>query len=85
MKCRIIPQTFEYLQWSGHNLEQMMEFCYGRVSEFYEGSYGFNMTIQTPHGHYRLTTGDYVLKNDEGELGMCKPELFEKIFEIIEG
>ena len=28
-KCRRKPQHFEFLQWSGHNVDQMMGFCKG--------------------------------------------------------
>ena len=83
-KCKRKPQYYEFLQWSGHNVDQMMGFCKGKVCNVYEMSYGFTMTVYTKFGYIELRAGDYVLKDEKGNLRVCKPELFGALYEIEE-
>ena len=40
--------------------------------------------IKTLEGVMTAKTGDYIIKGVEGEIYPCKPEIFEKTYEIIE-
>ena len=40
--------------------------------------------IKTLEGVMTAKTGDYIIKGVEGEIYSCKPEIFEKTYEVIE-
>jgi len=40
--------------------------------------------IETLEGNMYLTDGDYVIKGVNGEFYPCKPEIFEKTYEVVD-
>lgn len=40
--------------------------------------------IRTLEGEIKLTDGDYIIKGIDGEFYPCKPDIFEKTYEVIE-
>ena len=42
------------------------------------------MEIKTLEGVMTAKTGDYIIKDVEGEIYPCKPDIFEKTYEVIE-
>lgn len=42
------------------------------------------LTIHTIEGPIYAIPGDYIIKGVNGELYPCKPDIFEKTYEIIE-
>lgn len=40
--------------------------------------------IETPEGDLEVSSGDYVITDTEGEKYPCKPDIFEKTYEIAE-
>ena len=42
------------------------------------------MTIHTLEGDHECTKGDYIIKGVAGEFYPCKPEIFEKTYELVE-
>ena len=43
-----------------------------------------NYYIRTLEGEMKLTDGDYIIKGVNGEFYPCKPDIFEKTYEVIE-
>ena len=41
------------------------------------------MKIKTLEGDMVITKGDYIIKGVNGEFYPCKPDIFEKTYEII--
>jgi len=41
--------------------------------------------VDTPEGTMRGNPGDYLIQGVQGELYFCKPDIFAKIYEAIEG
>lgn len=44
----------------------------------------FSVTIHTLEGDMKAMPGDYVIKGVHGEFYPCKPDIFEKTYEIVE-
>lgn len=84
MKYRKKPVVVEALQWTGHNVDQMMVFCAGKAHDIYENSYGFDLTIHTLEGDHHASVGDYIIKGVHGELYPCKPDIFAETYELAE-
>ena len=51
--------------------------------EDYEGKPA-ELMINTLEGIHHVSVGDYVIKGVNGELYPCKPDIFEKTYDIIE-
>lgn len=50
---------------------------------FMEGS-PHKCFIKTLEGDMHVSVGDYIIKGVDGELYPCKPDIFEKTYEIVE-
>lgn len=53
----------------------------------YYGSRGYEpceLFINTLEGTHHVSVGDYVIKGVNGELYPCKPDIFEKTYEVVE-
>ncbi|CUM77302.1 Uncharacterised protein [Blautia hydrogenotrophica] len=48
---------------------------------YYDGP---ELFIRTLEGDHHVTVGDYVIKGVNGELYPCKPDIFEKTYELVE-
>lgn len=51
------------------------------------GDIGFvsgELFIKTLEGTHHISVGDYVIQGVNGELYPCKPDIFEKTYEIVE-
>lgn len=53
------------------------------VFEDYEGKPA-ELMINTLEGKHHVSVGDYVIKGVNGELYPCKPDIFEKTYDIID-
>lgn len=40
--------------------------------------------IETLEGEMTVSDGDYIIKDVDGEFYICKPDIFEKTYEIVE-
>lgn len=78
MKYRKKPVVIEALKWTGKNLDEIKEFTN------YKG-YKFNgqLMIDTLEGKHIATVGDMIIKGVHGEFYPCKPDIFEKTYEMI--
>ena len=44
----------------------------------------FSITIHTLEGDMKAMSGDYIIKGVNGEFYPCKPDIFEKTYEVVE-
>ena len=44
-----------------------------------------SLSIETFEGSMRVRKGDYIIKGIEGEFYPCKPEIFHKTYDLVEG
>ena len=93
MKYKTRPVEIEAIQWTGHNLEEIKQFVgesleYDILDTAWEVGKGrphIYMKIRTLEGDMYVSMGDYIIKGLRGEFYPCKPDVFEKKYEVIEG
>ena len=73
------PVEVEFEIWSGVN--------YSKIKSFV-GTFAFlddnNLIIRTLEGDMHASIGDYILKVGNGEFYICKPDIFEKTYTLVE-
>ncbi len=88
-KYRKKPVTIEAVQWTGKNPSEITTFCNadGIVAVFHKAvrdNYPERLVLQTLEGPMFASVGDYIIKGVNGEFYPCKPEIFEKTYEVVE-
>lgn len=89
MKYRKKPVVIEAIQWTGFNLEEIQNFVekglsYDFDSATWRGSPYECMKIKTLEGDMEVSKYDYIMKGVNGEFYPCKPNIFEKTYEIVD-
>ena len=83
-RYRTKPCEIEAVQFTGDNLSEIEsvcgEFCGGAS---FSGEKCTNVYINTLEGSMRASVGDYIIKGLRGEFYPCKPDVFEKKYELI--
>lgn len=91
MKYRKKPVVIEALQWTG-NTSEIKEFCgYNCSYTVYDSAWRVGkgipvekLIIHTLEGDMIASRNDYIIKGVNGEIYPCKPEIFEKTYELVE-
>ena len=94
MKYRKKPVVIEAIKWRSNNLKETMEFLesefkyepntsYATKKFTYDDEYK-RLYINTLEGVMRVSIGDYIIKGVNGEFYPCKPDIFEKTYEVVE-
>lgn len=96
MKYRKKQIEVEAIQWTGDNQREMFDFLtYGHYKNDYMRVSGANfyidhskvkggLIIRTLEGEHIASIGDYIIKGVAGEFYPCKPDIFEKTYEVVE-
>lgn len=84
MKCRKKPVVIDAVQWSGNNLNEILDFMKDKQPNYYEDDERKLLTIQTLEGNMFASVGDYIIKGVRGEFYPCKPDIFEQTYEVVE-
>ena len=71
MKYRKKPVVIEAIQWTGDNVNKIVEFI-GQ----HNIDYGVYLKIHTLEGTMQASVGDYIIKGVQGEFYPCKPDIF---------
>lgn len=81
MKYRKKPIEIEAIQYigTGESFEAIDEFADGCL--YVEDDKPF---IKTLEGNMFVSVNDYVIKGVNGEFYPCKPDIFEKTYELVE-
>lgn len=91
MKYRKKPVIIEAVQWTGLNLEEIKAFVGDALQyEIFDAAWKagvaapkVEMKIKTLEGEMNVSKGDYVIKGVNGEFYPCKPDVFEKTYELV--
>ena len=91
MKYRKKPVVVEAIQWTGINLTEIKEFVgdsliYDIIDTAWQAGAGIPhviMRIETLEGTLQVSKGDYIIKGVQGEFYPCKPDIFEKTYEMV--
>lgn len=93
MQYRKKPVVIEAVQWNGRNLKEIEDFAGQALDyEIYDTAYQAGVAppkarilIHTLEGDHEAKVGDYIIKGVQGEFYPCKPEIFVKTYEAVEG
>lgn len=80
MKYRKKPVVVEAVKWTGENMAEICFFtgiCGGELIKDNE------LYIKTLEGVHHASIGDYIIKGVNGEFYPCKPDIFEKTYEMV--
>lgn len=81
------PVTIEAVKWDGENSGEIIAFCGDSAFTAVESQMGQTETeelyIKTLEGNHHATVGDYIIKGVNGEFYPCKPDIFEKTYDIV--
>ena len=85
------PCEIEAIQWNGWNLEEIKTFVgesliYDIIDTAWKVGKGrphVIMKIKTLEGDMQASEGDYIIKGLRGEFYPCKPDVFEKKYELV--
>ena len=84
MKYRKKPVVIEAVRWLGNNHAEICEF-FGDDFEPLEIRGNEGVYITTLEGVLRASVGDYIIKGVNGEFYPCKPDIFAKTYEPVDG
>lgn len=90
-KFRKKPVVIEAVLWNGKNFDEVMNFMH----EFHGSKFNYEnaeelahttneITISTLEGVMTASKGDWIIKGVNGEFYPCKPDIFEKTYELVE-
>ena len=80
MKYRKKPVVIEAVRWTGKNQTEIDKFCRMKVV-WSENKKTF--LVLTLEGTMLASTGDYIIKDVNGEFYPCKPDVFAKTYERV--
>lgn len=81
-KYKTKPCEIEAVKWDGLNIKEIKAF----VGDSFEyNAAKLSVTIHTLEGNMRADVGDYIIKGLRGEFYPCKPDVFEKKYELLKG
>ena len=90
-KYRKIPIIVEAIRWNGINLDEIKAFVgksliYEIIDDAWRAgktSHHVIMKIKTLEGYMNVSINDFIIKGVNGEFYPCKPDIFEKTYEIV--
>lgn len=75
------PVIIEAIQFNGKNQTEI--FAFTGAKEISEGLLDKFITIHTLEGDMKASIGDFIIKGVNGEFYPCKPDIFEKTYELV--
>lgn len=85
-KFRKKPIVIEAIQWTGDNLQEVIDFIGvtdWTCEEAQEVVAARGLPIYTLEGRMLALTGDYIIRGVKGELYPCKPDIFKQTYEEV--
>lgn len=82
MKYRKKPVVIEAIQWTGE-FDRNMSLFVGDKATIKGTKEPFEMFIHTLEGDMKADVGDFIIKGVNGEFYPCKPDIFEKTYEMV--
>ena len=79
MKYRKKPVVIDAVQWTGANLNEILEFV--PVGKWRID--GHDLFIITLEGEHFATPNDFIIREVKGEFYPCKPDIFEMTYELV--
>lgn len=80
-KYRKKPVVIEAVEWTGSNINEIMNFMNWRNAAHDDRS---GLVIHTLEGNHNASVGDFVIKGVKGEFYPCKPDIFAATYDVVE-
>ena len=77
------PVTIEYIVYDGSNKNEIKRFTGGGCHTNVNDPENPKFMIETLEGEHIASIGDCIIKGIKGEFYPCKPDIFEKTYEVI--
>ena len=81
-KFRKKPVVIEAVQWTGNNREEMEKFIPNTILA--KKNVEKELAIGTLEGVMTASKNDWIIKGVHGEYYPCKPDIFEKTYELVD-
>ena len=79
------PVVVQAVEYNGANKEEIEAFVGKKLDTVYtELKEPLELKIPTLEGDMKASKGDYIIKGIRGEFYPCKPDVFEKTYDVIE-
>lgn len=85
MKYRKKPVVIEAIQYTGDNYKEVCDFVGKELRTPLIQYEPGELIIETLEGNMIASVNDYIIKGIHGEFYPCKPDIFDKSYESIEG
>ena len=79
-KYRKKPVVIEAVQWMGSNEKEVYDFAGDKC---FFTPFG-ELKTETLEGEMLASVGDFIIKGINGEFYPCKPDIFEKTYELVD-
>lgn len=80
MKYRKKPVVIEAIQWVGDNFIEIDQFITSYHETYPQAG---KVVIATLEGDMVASMGDWIIQGVNGEFYPCKPDIFEKTYEVV--
>ena len=78
------PVVIEAIQYNGINITEVESFVGAKLPSVWLSVEDTQLVIPTLEGDMKVSKGDYVIKGIKGEFYPCKPDVFEKTYDVVE-
>lgn len=80
MKARKKPVEIDFIPTANSKVEEVLDFCEGKA---FINKYDQEMYIETLEGRMKVGKNDFIIKGVNGEFYPCKPDIFQKTYEVV--
>ena len=78
------PVVIEAIQYDGANITEVENFVGGKLPTVMNSNKDTQLVVSTLEGYMKISKKDYVIKGVNGEFYPCKPDVFEKTYDVVE-
>ena len=84
-KYRKKPIVIEAIQFTDESKDIAFNFVNSTCQADFDNNANPIIKIDTLEGVMTVVLGDWIIKGTQGEFYPCKPDIFEQIYELVEG
>lgn len=93
-KYRLKPKMITAIQWTGRNLQEVLNFTgkHPRFDEWFPAFHMYEEHVANSGNRFHIISnegtlvclpGDFIVKNEQGEVTNCVPDMFAEMFEVV--
>lgn len=78
------PVVIEACQFDGANITEVENFVGKKLPTVISSNEDTQLVVSTLEGDMKASKGDWIIKGVNGEFYPCKPDIFEKTYDVVE-